>query len=216
MTRILLADDHPMIQTAVGAMLRGSDYRLVATAGSGAEALKAIGEHDPEIILLDIQMPEGSGLDVLRHMRSHGDERLVVLLTASIDDVGFAEALSLKVDGVLLKTSDPALLMDCLDSVRKGDEWIDPQLKSHSAAIPDSRNKPLLSPREAELVRLVRLGLRNRDIAERLGITEGTVKAYLHSAFDKTGVANRTELAIRAAEWVGPERSLPSGAAGQR
>lgn len=202
MTRILLADDHPMIQAAVESMLRGSEYELIAKAGTGAEALKAVAEHDPEIVLLDIQMPEGSGLDVLRQMRSEGDVRPVVLLTASIDDAGFAEALSLKVDGVLLKTSDPALLIDCLDSVRAGDEWIDPQLKGPAAAGAD-RGKSPLSPREAELVRLVRQGLRNRDIAEKLGITEGTVKAYLHSVFDKTGVANRTELAIRAAEWVG-------------
>ena len=204
MTRILLADDHPMIQAAVAAVLRGSDYRLVAKAGSGSEALKALAEHDPEIVLLDIQMPEGNGLDVLRQMRSDGDDRLVVLLTASIDDAGFAEALSLEVDGVLLKTSDPALLIDCLDSVRAGDEWIDPQLKRQPTASGAARDKSLLSPRETELVGLVRQGLRNRDIAERLGITEGTVKAYLHTVFDKTGVANRTELAIRAAEWVGP------------
>ena len=201
MTRILLADDHPMIQAAVEAMLRGSDYELAGKAATGAEALTAIRETDPEIVLLDIQMPEGTGLDVLRQIRSEGDDRPVVLLTASIDDAGFAEALSLKVDGVLLKTSDPALLIDCLDSVSAGDEWIDPQVKEPACGGPKDRS--LLSPRETELVHLVRQGLRNRDIAERLGITEGTVKAYLHSIFDKTGVANRTELAIRASEWVG-------------
>jgi two-component system nitrate/nitrite response regulator NarP len=127
----------------------------------------------------------------------------VVLLTASLDEAGFAEALSLKVDGVLHKTSDPALLIDCLDSVRAGDEWIDRHLQDEAARSAPSRDKSLLSPREAELVKLVRQGLRNRDIAEKLGITEGTVKVYLHSVFEKTGVANRTELAIRAAEWVG-------------
>jgi two-component system nitrate/nitrite response regulator NarP len=203
-TRILLADDHPMIQAAVEAMLRGSDYRLVGKASSGAEAIQAIAECDPEIVILDIQMPEGSGLEVLRHMRTNGDNRPVVLLTASLDDAGFAEALSLKVDGVLLKTSDPALLIDCLDSVRSGEEWIDRHLQAEAARAPASRDRSLLSPRETELVKLVRQGLRNRDIAEKLGITEGTVKVYLHSVFEKTGVANRTELAIRAAEWVGP------------
>ena len=127
----------------------------------------------------------------------------MVLLTASLDEAGFAEALSLKVDGVLLKTSDPALLIDCLDSVRAGDEWIDRHLQDEAARSALSRDRSLLSPRETELVKLVRQGLRNRDIAEKLGITEGTVKVYLHSVFEKTGVANRTELAIRAAEWVG-------------
>lgn len=202
MTRILLADDHPMIQAAVEAMLRGSDYQLVAKAGSGAEALDAIGEHDPEIVVLDVQMPDGTGLDVLRKLRTDGDDRLIVLLTASIDEAGFAEALKLKVDGVLLKTSDPALLIDCLDSVRDGEEWIDPHLNAEAARTEGS-GRSILSPRETELVRLVRQGMRNRDIAAQLGITEGTVKVYLHSVFEKTGVANRTELAIRAAEWLG-------------
>jgi two-component system nitrate/nitrite response regulator NarP len=202
-TRIFLADDHPMIQAAVEAMLRGSEYKLVGRASSGNEAIQTIAECDPEIVILDIQMPEGSGLEVLRHMRSNGDKRRVVLLTASIDETGFAEALQLEVDGVLLKTSDPALLIDCLDSVQAGEEWIDRHLQAEAARAPTSRDRSLLSPRETELVNLVRQGLRNRDIAEKLGITEGTVKVYLHSVFEKTGVANRTELAIRAAEWVG-------------
>ena len=204
MTRILLADDHPMIQAAVEAMLRGSDYKLAGKASTGAEALEAIAEHDPEIVVLDVQMPDGTGLDVLRKMRSSGDDRSVILLTASIDEAGFAEALKLKVDGVLLKTSDPALLIDCLDSVREGEEWIDPHLNAEAARTEGARDRSLLSPRETELVQLVRQGKRNRDIAEQLGITEGTVKVYLHSVFEKTGVANRTELAIRASEWVGP------------
>ncbi len=203
MTRILLADDHPMIQAAVEAMLRGSDYELVGKASSGAEALEAIAEHDPEIVVLDVQMPDGTGLDVLRKLRTEGDDRSIVLLTASIDESGFAEALKLKVDGVLLKTSDPALLLDCLDSVRGSEEWIDPHLNAEAARLEGARDRSILSPRETELVSLVRQGMRNRDIAAKLGITEGTVKVYLHSVFEKTGVANRTELAIRAAEWLG-------------
>jgi len=193
-----------MIQAAVEAMLRGSDYELVAKAGSGAEALQAIQEHDPEVVVLDVQMPEGDGIDVLRKLRGSGDERPIVLLTASIDDRRFADALSLKVDGVLMKTSDPALLIDCLDSVRAGEEWIDPQLQDRAKRSASQGRPVSLSPRERELVTLVRQGLRNRDIAQRLGITEGTVKVYLHSVFEKTGVANRTELAIRASEWVEP------------
>jgi len=202
MTRVLLADDHPMIQAAVEAMLRSSDFTLVAKAGSGAEALDAIREHDPEIVILDIQMPEGTGLDVLRTLRSSEHDRPIVLLTASIEDSDFAEALSLKVDGVLLKSSDPALLIDCLDSVRAGEEWIDPQLDLRPKPSTTATPGVALSPRERDLVRLVRQGLRNREIAERLGITEGTAKVYLHSVFEKTGVVNRTELAIRAGEWI--------------
>jgi two-component system nitrate/nitrite response regulator NarP len=192
-----------MIQAAVEAMLRGSQYELAGKAGTGAEAIQAIQDTDPEIVVLDVQMPDGTGLDVLRAMRAGGDNRRVILLTASIDEAGFSESLKLKVDGVLLKTSDPALLLDCLDSVRAGDEWIDPHLNAEAARAATPQSRSVLSPRETDLVKLVRQGMRNRDIAENLGITEGTVKVYLHSVFEKTGVANRTELAIRASEWVG-------------
>jgi two-component system nitrate/nitrite response regulator NarP len=202
MTRVLLADDHPMIQSAVEALLRGSDYELVSKVSTGDEALRAIERLEPEIVILDVQMPEGDGIEVLRRMRSNGDNRRVVLLTASIDDRRFAEALALKVDGALMKTSDPALLIDCLDSVSVGEEWIDSQLKEQPGLPGKARRGITLSPRERDLVSLVRQGLRNRDIAQRLGITEGTVKVYLHSIFEKTGVANRTELAIRANEWL--------------
>lgn len=203
MTTVLLADDHPMIQSAVASLLHGSRYELVAVAGTGAEALAGVGDCDPEIVILDVQMPEGSGIHVLRELRSGGDERPIVLLTASIDDRGFADALSLKVDGVLLKSSDPALLIECLDRVREGEDWIDPALRDRAVTVRDQDKRISLSPRERELVGLVSQGLRNRDIAERLGVTEGTVKVYLHSVFEKTGVANRTELAIRAPELVG-------------
>jgi len=205
MTRVLLADDHPMIQAALEAMLAGTEYALVATAGTGSETLKLIGSENPEIVILDIQMPDGTGLDVLRALRSAGDDRPVVLLTASIEGSDFSEALSLSVDGVLLKSSDPALLIHCLDSVRAGEEWIDQNLERPSETGLQGERRVSLTPREFDLVRLVRQGLRNREIADRLGITEGTVKVYLHSVFEKTGVSNRTELAIRAAEWVGSD-----------
>lgn len=204
MTTILLADDHPMILSAVASLLKGSDYELVASAGTGAEALAAIEESNPDIVILDVQMPQGSGLHVLRQLRKAGDDRTVVLLTASIDDHGFAEALSQKVDGVLLKSSDPALLLECLGQVRDGGDWIDPALRDRALTVRDRPKYTALSPREQELVTLVSRGLRNRDIAEKLGVTEGTVKVYLHSVFEKTGVVNRTELAIRAAEFVTP------------
>lgn len=197
-TRILLADDHPMIQAAVETLLRGSPYELVGKALSGAQALKAIAACDPDIVVLDVHMPEGTGLDVLRKLRADGDARKVVLLTASLNERGFLESLKLKVDGVVLKSSDPGLLLDCLDHVREGESWIDPQLRERP--LPASEQPVSLTPRERDLVALVREGLRNRDIAARLGVTEGTVKVYLHAIFDKVGVVNRTELAIRAAD----------------
>ena len=115
------------------------------------------------------------------------------------------EAKALKVQGIVLKNSDPAFLLDCLESVRAGRTWIDPELATRArqlAATRGNRQRPALAPRERQLVGFVRKGLRNREIAAELGVTEGTVKVYLHAIFDKLGVSNRTELAIRADEFL--------------
>jgi two-component system nitrate/nitrite response regulator NarP len=127
----------------------------------------------------------------------------VVLLTAAIDDSVFLEAQSLKVQGIVLKNSDPAYLLDCLDRVRHGRTWIDPELAERSKQLARSPgDRAVLAPRERQLIGFVRQGLRNRAIAEQLGVTEGTVKTYLHAIFEKLGVRTRTELAMRADEFL--------------
>lgn len=206
MSKIFLADDHPMIQAALDSLLRGGGHEMVGCATSGAEALEQIGNSDADVLVLDVQMPGGSGLHVLTELRGCGDKRPVVLLTAAIGDETIRSALSLGVSGIVLKTSDPSLLIEAIDAVSKGESWIDDQLQDRVAAL-SQRSTPrrALSERERELIRLVRQGLKNRDIADRLSTTEGTVKAYLHAIFDKVGVENRTELAMRAPEIIGPD-----------
>lgn len=204
MTRLLVADDHPMIRSAIDMLLRGSEFEVVGWVGTGAEALRKVEEVDPDIVMLDIQMPDGSGIEVLRKLRSQGDRRPVVLLTAAIEDSALLTALALKVEGIVLKNSEPGYLVDCLETVRGGGRWIDPDVDDRGQALAKAAKKgPALTPRERELVALVRKGLRNRDIAAQLGVTEGTVKVYLHGLFDRLGINNRTELAIRADELLG-------------
>ncbi len=207
--RIVLADDHPMIRTALEALLRDTDYAIVGTAGSGDAALREVERLEPDILLLDLQMPGGSGMDVLRRLRARkgspaGKAAMkVVLLTAGIDDSALLEAQSLKVQGIVLKNSDPAYLLDCLDRVRHGRTWIDPELAERSKQLANSQvGRSPLAPRERQLIGYVRQGLRNRAIAEQLGVTEGTVKTYLHAIFEKLGVRTRTELAMRADEFL--------------
>ena len=211
MTRILLADDHPMIRTALEALLRDTGFEIVGTAGTGEAALREIERLRPDILLLDLQMPGGSGMDVLRRIRagksaaSGKPAMKVVLLTAAIDDSSLLEAQSLKVQGMVLKNSDPAYLLDCLDRVRHGRTWIDPELAGRSRELAKTRagrDRAPLAPRERQLIGFVRQGLRNRAIAEQLGVTEGTVKTYLHAVFEKLGVRTRTELAMRADEFL--------------
>ena len=205
MTKILLADDHPMIRTAIEVLLRDTDFDVVGMAATGEEALAEVAALAPDILLLDLQMPGGGGMEVLRKVRSNGPKPKVILLTAAIDDSSLIEAKALKVQGMVLKNSDPAYLLECLDRVRHGRGWIDPELADRLKQLDEGQTyagHPPLAPRERQLIRFVREGLRNREIAPKLGVTEGTVKTYLHAVFEKLGVTNRTELAMRAGEFI--------------
>ena len=203
MTNVLLADDHPMIASALDLLLRGTDYHLVARARTGAEALALIDRECPDLLLLDVNMPGMNGVELLRRLRAAGRDVPTIFLTAGMDDAQLIGAAELEPEGMILKTTDPALLLDAMDTVRSGGRWIDRELSERAQLVTEraSTRRPL-SPRERELVELVRQGLRNRDIAARLGVTEGTVKVYLHGVFGKLGIGNRTELAIRAGEFL--------------
>ena len=204
MTRVLIADDHPMIAAALDMLLRGSDYELVGRARSGKEAVAQVAQLRPDILLLDVNMPDGSGIEVLRQLGDRAGPPSVILLTAGMDETQLISADSLQPDGMVLKTSDPALLLECMEEVRSGRRWVDPEIAERTRVAKERASMgPSLTPRERELIELVRRGLRNRDIAAELRVTEGTVKVYLHAIFDKLGVDNRTELAMRAAELLG-------------
>ena len=121
-----------------------------------------------------------------------------------MDDSQSLIAAELDPPGMVLKTSDPSLLIECIDAVAAGGRWIDPEIAQRTRQAQErAASAPPLTRRERELVELVRQGLRNRDIAAELGVTEGTVKVYLHAIFDKFRVENRTELALRAADLIG-------------
>ena len=203
MTRVLLVDDHPMIGAALEMLLRGSDYELLGRARSAAEAHRQISGTKPDLLLLDVNLPDGSGIDVLRRVSRSRSRPAVILLTAGRDDAQLLAAADLNPEGMVLKTSDPSLLTECMDAVVAGERWIDPEIADRTRRAQERADSaPPLTRRERELIELVRQGLRNRDIAAELGVTEGTIKVYLHSIFDKLQVENRTELALRAAELI--------------
>src|SRR5262245_17673959 len=158
-------------------------------------------------------MPDKSGLEV---MRAIVDEKLsckVVILTATLNNAQLPEVLRAGARGFVLKESTPAALLDCVRRVYQGESWIDSAAMSQvvnrlvtkdgpSAAAPTSA--PPLTPRELEIVRMVGLGLRNKEIGERLSISEGTVKIHLHHTYEKLGVDGRLELVLYAQEqgWI--------------
>jgi two-component system nitrate/nitrite response regulator NarP len=204
MTTILIADDHPMIAQALEMLLRGTSYELVGRARHGDETLDQVQRVRPDILLLDVNMPGKSGIDILRRIRRDDPGRRVILLTAGMDDAQLVAADKLEPDGIVLKTSDPALLLQSLDAVRDGERWVDPEVAQRIGAVKGRASMgPNLTPRERDLIDLVRRGMRNREIADELGVTEGTVKVYLHALFEKLQIDNRTELAMRASDLLG-------------
>lgn len=203
MKRLLIADDHPVVLSGLAMLLQDSEYEVVAQVRDGAAALEAVPSARPDILLLDVSMPERSGLDVLRTLRLRGDNRPVVLLTADIDDQRLLEAVKLNVSGIMLKDSAPTQLFRCLDEVARGGRSIEPALLQRTVDITMSgyaERDPLhpLTVRERAIAELVAQGLSNREIGSELGITEGTVKVALHRAYEKLNIGSRTELALKA------------------
>ena len=207
MTRVLIADDHPMILGGVKAVLEGTNYKVVAAVADGAEVLDLLPSARPDLLLLDVEMPNRSGVDVLRTLRSRGDQRLVVFLMADIDERHLREALQLGVNGVILKRSAPTELLHCLDQVVGGRRWIDPPLQGkvlNAAFIAGDAVDPLerLTPRERAVAKLACGGLRNQEIGDELGMSLSTVKVTLHSVYEKLDVRSRVDLVRKAGDFV--------------
>ena len=199
---ILVADDHGFIRAGVEAVLQGSRFVVVAGAASGEEALDAIRDHDPDIVLLDLNMPGRGGVTVLETLRARGDRRKVVVLTAEVGDQDLARLIAAGVEGIVFKEGAEDALIDVLETVARGGRVIDPALldRARAAALKPRpvRLSEVLTPREWLMATLVARGLRNRDIGQQMSIGEGTVKVYLHAIYQKLGIDNRTELALLA------------------
>jgi two-component system nitrate/nitrite response regulator NarP len=203
MTKILLADDDPLTREGIKLLLSTSPYRVVGEAQNGAEALSLAASARPDLLLLDFDMPERSGFEVLRTLRERGDKRPVVLLTGRIPDERVYQALQAGLNGLVIKAMALQQLLTCLDAVVAGRRWIDHEIlqraMDYSLAARDGADTGPLAPlsqRERSVADLVVRGLKNRDIASELGIGEGTVKVHLHNIFEKLGVSSRTELAL--------------------
>jgi DNA-binding NarL/FixJ family response regulator len=207
MKRIVIADDHPIIIEGLSQLFkRQSEFELVAAVNDGDKALDAVRTLKPDIMVLDVQMPKKDGLTVMREMIREGLTTKVVILTATLDDDGVMEAVELGVWGLVLKEAASTQLIDALRRVAMGLRAVDPALVAAAASRSMSRREArrelesLLSPRETDVVRMVAKGLRNKEIADKLTITEGTVKSYLHSIYEKLGVKGRVELTLLAQE----------------
>lgn len=202
---VVLADDHPLILDALEKVFGlEPDIQVVARCLDGGQTLIALRERHPDILILDIRMPRVDGLEVIRAMRKERLLTRVVLLTAALDAEDVLEAIRLGVRGVVLKEMAPQLLVQCVRKVHAGEEWL--ERRSVSLALEKLLRREagtreiagLLTPREIEVVRMVAGGLRNKEIATRLSVSEGTVKVHLHHIYEKLGVDGRVALTLYA------------------
>lgn len=201
---IVIADDHPVVMAGLAALLAGerSGCRIVARCADAESALAAIREHGPAVALVKLEL--AGSFDLLRRMRQADLACAVVLFGAKIEERQALDAIRLGARGLLLKTLPGELIEECVRKVARGERWIE---KESAAGVMDRlatagspNGAAELTPRETQLAKLAAAGLRNREIASRVGISVGTVKIHLHNIYRKLDVRGRVQLAHRARE----------------
>jgi DNA-binding NarL/FixJ family response regulator len=214
--RIVVADDHPIFRDGLCKLLGlEEDFEVVAQAQDGRQVLDVLQQHEPDILLLDLKMPGLDGLGTLQRLQAAKGKTRVIVLTASDDKNEFVQAMKLGTSGIVLKQTATELLIKSIRKVHAGEIWLD----SHTTAAvirqfvanedaapppqppmaaPRDRERSPLSQREREIVALVAQGFKNKEMAEKMFISEQTVKNHLHNIFDKLGVSDRLELALYA------------------
>jgi len=208
--RILIADDHPIVRDGLKKLLLlEDDFEIVGEAGDGREVLERVQELDPDVLLLDLRMPNLDGLSALQALQQTNKRTRVIVLTASEDKNEFVQAMKLGCSGIVLKQTAPDLIVKSIRKVHAGEIWLDSHTTAAvmrqfqtaadgSVAPGKGRERSPLSAREREIVALVAQGYKNKEMAEKMFISEQTVKNHLHNIFDKLGVSDRLELALYA------------------
>lgn len=220
--RIVIADDHPIVRDGLKKLLLlEDDFEVIGEASDGREVLEKVRDLDPDVLLLDLRMPNLDGLGALQALQEINNRVRVIVLTASEDKNEFVQAMKMGCSGIVLKQTAPDLIVKSIRKVHSGEIWLDShttaavmrQFSTGFEAIGSngngkSRERSPLSAREREIVALVAQGYKNKEMAEKMFISEQTVKNHLHNIFDKLGVSDRLELALYAIHkglHLGPE-----------
>src|ERR1700758_5436507 len=210
--RIVIADDHPIFRDGLCKLLAlEEDFEVVAQAQDGRQVLDVLQQYEPDILLLDLKMPGLDGLATLQRLQIAKNKTSVIVLTASDDKNEFVQAMKLGTSGIVLKQTATELLIKSIRKVHAGEIWLDShttaavmrQFSSPMDSAPlggsgRDRDRSPLSQREREIVVLVAQGFKNKEMAEKMFISEQTEKNHLHNIFDKLGVSDRLELALYA------------------
>jgi len=206
--RVSIADDHPIVLKGLSALIASDpEFEVVATSTDGALALDAIRTLVPDIAILDLNMPERSGLAVLEELRDSALPTRAVVLAASATDAQIYDILAVGAAGLVFKETATESLLSCLRAVATGGRWL-PTERTEPATLREMarRNKwrelsRSLTARELEIVQLVLSGTSNKNLAFRLQVSEGTAKVHLNNIFRKLRVGSRSELVELASGW---------------
>lgn len=191
MIRILCVDDHPLMREGIAAVIRNEpDMQLVAEASNGREAMHRIREHQPDVTLMDLRLPDISGIDAMVAIHAEFPSARVIILTTSEGDAEIHRALESGAQGYMLKSMPRKQLVDMIRRVHIGKKHIPPEV---AAQLAEHLGDEQLSKREIEVLQKVASGKRNIDIAELLFISEETVKGHLKHIMEKLGARDRTE-----------------------
>ncbi|HBR95764.1 MAG TPA: two-component system response regulator NarL [Gammaproteobacteria bacterium] len=207
--RILVIDDHTLFREGLQGLLVRRNIDVIAATGDGSEGVRLAAEHQPDIVLLDMRMPNTDGITVLKHLIENGMKMPIVILTTSSDERDLIEALRSGARGYLLKDMEPDELVAALRDIDAGKTVVAPNLTQILAEVvqgkstmPDLESSPFdeLTPRETEILGLLAEGQSNKVIARNLGISDGTVKLHVKAILRKLDVHSRVEAAVMAVE----------------
>ena len=189
--RVFSVDDHPLLREGIAALINNQpDMALVAEASNGAEAIQIFKQQLPDVTLLDLRLPDMSGIDVLIAIRSESPDARIIMLTTFEGDVEIQRALQAGARGYLLKNMPPTELLEVIRQVHAGKKQIPPEVASQ---LLEHMSDEVLTEREVEVLREVAGGNRNREIAARLFISEETVKVHIKHIMEKLGASDRTQ-----------------------
>jgi DNA-binding NarL/FixJ family response regulator len=203
--RLLLADDHPIVLDGLEQLFRlEEDFQVIGRCTRGDEVASQVMKLKPDALVLDMRMPGHNGLEVLRELRGRPHKTRVVILAATLTEEEMLEAIRLGVRGIVLKEMAPRLLVECIRKVHGGGQWLE---KTIAGAVLDRLARregaqkgvsAILTPREIEIARSIAVGRSNKEIADALFISEGTVKTHLHRIYEKLHIHGRLELGLYA------------------
>src|ERR1700689_4027381 len=189
--RVLTVDDHPLLREGIAAIINNQpDMSLVAEAASSSEAVQRFREHRPDVTLMDLRLPDASGIDAMIAIRTEFADARIIVLTTFEGDVEIQRALEAGARGYMLKSMPPRELLEVIRQVHAGKKRVPAEVASSLA---EHLSDEALTAREIDVLRHVAGGNRNRDIAERLFISEETVKVHVKHIMEKLGASDRTQ-----------------------